>query len=82
VEAELERLWHHRRAPLAELTTLAALEERLAGLERNVATLQQQLEAVGQTEGKLEELVALLQQQADWPSGSNTRTSKGVWRGL
>ena len=51
--------------PAAELTQLTALEERLAGLERAVATLQQRLDALGQTEGRLEELVALLQQEAD-----------------
>ena len=48
-----------------ELTQLAVLEERLAGLERAVATLQQQLDGLAQTEGKLEALVALLKQEAD-----------------
>ena len=44
---------------------ITKLEEHLAALEQAVASIQQQLEALGQTEGKLEELVALLKQEAD-----------------
>ena len=61
-----------------ELTQFAMLEERLAGLERAVATLQQQLDGLAQTEGKLEELVALLKQEADTLNQAAGQTERRI----